>query len=112
MKRGDFYLVRKPAGNDLRKQRVFVVVSRQTVIDSRYSTVICAPIFSRFDGLSTQVPVGIDEGLKHESSIHCDQLVSLTKTILANYIGSLPTTRLDEFNQALTIAIGIKNILQ
>lgn len=86
MKRGDFYLVRKPAGDDPRKQRVFVVVSRQTVIDSRYSTVICAPIFSRFDGLSTQVPVGIDEGLKHESSIHCDQLVSLTKTILTNYI--------------------------
>ena len=29
--------------------------------------------------LSTQVAIGIEAGLKHESSIHCDGLVSLAK---------------------------------
>ena len=77
MKRGEFYLVCKPGSQDPRKQRVFVIVSRQTLADSRFSTLICAPVYSRHDGLSTQVPVGTAEGLKKESSIHCDELVSL-----------------------------------
>jgi len=45
------------------------------------------------DGLSTQVPIGIDEGLKHESSIHCDELVSLPKSSLTDYIGVLSGKR-------------------
>jgi hypothetical protein len=30
---------------------------RQTLIDSRFSTAICAPIYSAYDGLSTQVAI-------------------------------------------------------
>ncbi|PWT99419.1 MAG: MazF family transcriptional regulator [Terriglobia bacterium] len=82
MKRGELYLVRKPNSNDPRKQRVFVIVSRQVLIDSRFSTLICAPVYSRHDGLSTQLRVGPAEGLKNESSIHCDELVSLPKSVL------------------------------
>jgi mRNA interferase MazF len=74
MKRGELYLVRKPGGRDPRKQRVFVVVSRQALIDSRFSTVICAPVYSRHDGLSTQIRVSLSAGLKRDSSIHCDEL--------------------------------------
>ena len=64
MKRGDLYLVRKPGSGDPRKQRVFVIVSRQALIDSALSSVICAPLYSLPDGLSTQVQVGAEEGLK------------------------------------------------
>jgi hypothetical protein len=53
---------RRPEGS-----RVFVVVSRQTLIDPRFSTVVCAPVYTRRDGLATQVDVGLDDGLKHES---------------------------------------------
>ena len=68
---------------------MFVVISRQAVIDSRFSTVICAPIYSSFDGLSTQVQVGIEEGLKHDSSIFCDELVSIPKSSLTHFLGTL-----------------------
>jgi mRNA interferase MazF len=61
---------------------VFVVVSRQVLIDSKFSTVVCAPVYSAYHGLSTQVLVGIEQGLKHDSSIHCDDLVSLPKSVL------------------------------
>src|SRR5260370_2375687 len=74
---------------DPRKQRVFVIVSRQALIDSRFSTLICAPIYSRHDGLSTQVRIGTAEGLKQESSVHCDELMSLLKSALTHYVGSL-----------------------
>ena len=89
MKRGELYRVENPSKRDPKKYRVFVIVSRQILIDSNFSTVICAPIYSVHDGLSTQVQIGIDEGLKHESSIHCDELVSLSKTMLTNYVGTL-----------------------
>ena len=109
MKRGELYLVRKPGTQDSRKQRVFVVVSRQALLDSRFSTVICAPVYSRHDGLSTQVRAGPGEGLKQESSIHCDELVSLPKTMLTHYVGSLRPAALDQLNAALTISLGLEN---
>ena len=106
MKRGELYLVRKPGSLDPRKQRVFVVVSRQALIDSRFSTLICAPVYSKYDGLSTQVRVGTAEGLKHESSIHCDALVSLPRSVLTHYVGSISRATLNEVNGALAISLG------
>ena len=108
MRRGELYLVRKPGHSDQRKQRVFVVVSRQVLIDSKFSTVICAPVFSRHDGLSTQVPVGIDEGLKHECSVHCDELVSLPKSMLNRFVGVLQGKKLDALNQSLAVALDLE----
>jgi mRNA interferase MazF len=71
------------------------------LIDTRFSSVICAPVYSRHDGLSTQVEVGPDDGLKHVSSIHCDELVSLPKVLLTNFIGSLGELKIEELNRAL-----------
>lgn len=82
-----------------------MVVSRQALIDSSFSTVICAPIYTRRDGLATQVDVGVDQGLKHESSIHCDDLVSLPKSLLTDFAGSLEPWKLLELDQALAIAL-------
>ncbi|MFA4835585.1 MAG: type II toxin-antitoxin system PemK/MazF family toxin [Dehalococcoidia bacterium] len=106
MKRGDLYRVPHPS-HDPKKYRVFAVISRQAVIDSRFSTVICAPIYTIHDGLASQVAVGIEEGLKHESSTHCDELVSLPKTVLTNYIGMLSLRKVEELNYALRVAIDL-----
>jgi mRNA interferase MazF len=106
--RGEFYLVRKPGSKDPRKQRVFVIVSRQALIDSRFSTLICAPVYSRHDDLSTQVRVGPAEGLKQDCSIHCDELVSLSKTVLTNNVGSLGGAKIIELDNALAVAVSIE----
>ncbi len=95
----------RPLSRDPKKFRVFVIVSRQILIDSRFSTVICAPVYTVYEGLSTQVPVGIDEGLKHESGIHCDELISLLKSMLTNYVGKLPPEKLHLLERALKIAL-------
>ena len=96
MRRGELYRVYKGTPHDPKKFRVFVVVSRQVLIDSKFSTVICAPIYSSYDGLSTQVKVGIEEGLKHESSIHCDELVSIPKSSLSHFIGTLSIEKIQQ----------------
>ena len=106
MKRGKLYRVRRPPG-DPKPARVFVVVSRQPLIDSTYSTVICAPVFTHWHGLPTQVAVSAAEGLKHESAIQCDGLMSLEKSKLTDYIGELATDKLRELDNALLIALGI-----
>lgn len=106
MKRGELYRVAHPS-HDPKKFRVFVIVSRQALLDSRFSTVICAPIYTTHDGLASQVAVGPDEGLKHDSSIHCDELVSLPKSVLTNFIGTLPPSKLEELNQALCVALDL-----
>ncbi|MGE5237530.1 MAG: type II toxin-antitoxin system PemK/MazF family toxin [Chloroflexota bacterium] len=107
MKRGELYRVYKGTPRDPKRSRVFVVVSRQVLIDSKFSTVICAPLYAVHDGISTQIRVGIEEGLKHDSSIHCDELVSIPKTSLTDYVGSLSEERLAELDNALRVALGL-----
>ena len=108
MRRGELYRVRHPSVADPRKSRVFVIVARQALIDSRFSSVTCAPVYSAFHGLASQVAIGIEEGLKHESAIHCDELVSLPKTVLTDYVGSLSPLKLSELNAALAIALDLR----
>jgi len=107
LRRGDLFRVRRPRGGDPKSSRVFVVVSRQALIDSRFSTVVCAPVYGRRDGLATQVDVGPDEGLKHESSVHCDGLVSIPKPLLTDYLSSLKPARLRALDQALRVALAL-----
>lgn len=106
MKRGDIYRVYKPGG-DPKRHRSFVVVSRQALVDSSYATVVCAPLYTNGSGLSTQVAVGPNEGLKHESWIVCDNLSSLQKSQLTNFVGSLSGSKLDQLDEALRIALAL-----
>jgi mRNA interferase MazF len=99
MKRGDLYRVYKPA-DDSKNFRVFVIVSRQALIDSRFPTAVCARVYTRAEGLLTQIPVSIEEG--------CDDLASVRKAGLTHFIGSLSQPKLAELDRALAIAVGIR----
>ena len=59
---------------------------------------ICAPIYTSREGLSTWVEVGAGEG--HE-------LVSLPKTALTNFVAALPSQKRAELKQALRVALDI-----
>lgn len=108
MRRGDIFRVHKPKQDDPKRYRFYVVVSRQDLLDSAHSTAICAPIYSRGRGLSTQVPVGTDEGLKHDSWITCDNLRSIAKSELTNFVGSLSPVKTEELDVALAIALDLE----
>jgi mRNA-degrading endonuclease toxin of MazEF toxin-antitoxin module len=53
------------------------------------------------------VAVGIDEGLKYESWIFCDNLVSLQKNELTRFLGSLHFEKLEELDRALKMALAL-----
>ncbi len=99
--------MQKPSG-DPKRHRCFVVVSRQKLIDSTFESVICAPVFTNGSGVSTQVAIGQNEGLRHDCWIICDNLMSLRKAGLTQFIGSLSGAKLDDVDEALRIALGIE----
>ena len=106
MRRGEIYRVHQP-DDDPKQYRSFVVVSRQTLVNSKFSTVICAPVYSRSQGLETQVAIGIDEGMKHESWIMCDNLASVRKSDLTQFVGTLSRIKMLELNEALRAALAV-----
>lgn len=110
MKRGELYRVARPSARDPKRFRVFVVVSRQVLLDSKFSTAICAPVYSAYHGLSTQASVGPDEGLRHDSSIHCDELVSLPKSMLTNFVSTLTPEKTRDLDRALLTALDIVRV--
>jgi mRNA interferase MazF len=106
VKRGELYRVRRPPG-DPKPARAFVVVSRQALIESTFSTVVCAPVFSARHGLPTEVHVGLAEGLRHDSAVLCDGLMSIDKARLTDFVGALAADKLAELDQALAAALGL-----
>ena len=52
--------------------------------------------------------MGAAEGLKHDSSILCDALVSLPKSALTDFVGTLSSERLNDLAGALRIALALE----
>jgi mRNA interferase MazF len=109
LRRGEIYRVRQPQRGDPKKSRCFAVVSRQDLLDSKVNRVVCAPINTSGVGLSTEVQVGVDEGLKHDSVITCDQITRLEKGMLTDYIGALSLAKLKQLRSALAVALDIED---
>lgn len=105
--RGEIYLVSPAPRHDPKKARAVIIVSRQTLCDSKADKVVCAPINTNADGRSTEVSVGIEEGLKHPSVINCDQLLLIPKSSLTNFVGSLSAKKLIALRNALRIALDV-----
>lgn len=107
MRRGELYRVRGLSG-DVKRSRVVVVVSRQALIDSSFSTVLCAPVYSGERGLETEVSVGVGEGLKHPSVVLCDGLTSVPKRLLTDFVGELGPRGLEQLGRALRVALDVE----
>ena len=107
MRRGQLFRIWRATATDPKASRVYVIVSRPEFIESRYSTVICAPVYSSYSGLASQVPVGLGEGLKHDSCIQCDALLSIEKSRLTDYVGALGPEKIAALNRALRIALDL-----
>ena len=107
LRRGEIYRVRQPQHGDPKKSRCFAVVSRQDLLDSKANRVLCAPINTSNVGLSTKVQVRVDEGLKHDSIINCDQITRLEKSMLTDYIGALSSAKRKQLRTALVVAFDI-----
>jgi mRNA interferase MazF len=87
------------------KRRPVLVLSRQRAI-SLLHTVLVAPITSTTHGAPSEVPVGLDEGLKHESVINLDQIQTVDQTRLHRFVGTVGPAKMSAVCRALSIATG------
>ena len=84
----------------LDKTRPVLVLTRERV-RPHLARVTVAPITSTIRGLSTEVQVGLPNGLDHACVVSCDNIVTVPVTSLGRQVGFL----LDEQEAALTQAI-------
>ena len=84
----------------LDKTRPVLVLTRE-LVRPHLTRVTVAPITSTARGLSTELPVGRDNGLDHPSVVSCDNVLTIPATALGRQIGRL----LPEQEPALTAAL-------
>ncbi|WP_324273589.1 type II toxin-antitoxin system PemK/MazF family toxin [Blastococcus brunescens] len=84
----------------LDKTRPVLVLTRE-LVRPHLARVTVAPITSTVRGLSTEVPVGPDNGLDHPSVVSCDNVVTIPTAALGRQIGRL----LPEQEHVLTAAL-------
>jgi mRNA interferase MazF len=84
----------------LDKARPVLVLTRE-VVRPHMDTVTVAPITTTIRGLSTEVPVGTDNGLNERGVVACDHITTIPGAALGSRIGRL----LDQQETTLTEAI-------
>lgn len=87
------------------KRRPVLVLSRQDALPM-LRTAIVAPITSTIRGLPSEVMVGIDEGLRHDSAINLDHIQTVDQQLLRRFTGTLSEEKMRQVCQALAIATG------
>lgn len=87
------------------KRRPVLVLSRQEVIPLLH-TVMVAPITSTRRGAPSEVPVGANEGLKHDSAVNLDHIQTVERARLVSFVGSLGAAHMRHVCRALAVATG------
>lgn len=106
MTRGEIYRTAERVAERGHKPGFYVVVSRSFIARHEdVSTVICAPMYSQVLGLTTEVVLGPDDGLPHESAIRCDFLMLMFKAKLTQFIATLSPAKITQLNRALAQAL-------
>jgi mRNA interferase MazF len=72
----------------LDKARPVLVLTRE-LVRPHLTTVTVAPITRTVRGLSTEVPVGVANGLEEPSVVACDHVTTIPKDALGERIGLL-----------------------
>ena len=87
------------------KRRPVLVLSRQRAI-SLLRTVLVAPITAAAHGAPSEVQVGTEEGLKHESVVNLDQVQTVDQAKLQHFVGTIGPKKMAAVCRALLIATG------
>ena len=93
------------------KRRPVVVLTRQEVLPLLHTAMV-APITSTIRGLPSEVIVGVDEGLRHDSAVNLDHVQTVEQRLLHRNVGSLSPAKMRQVCRALAIATGCNSPAQ
>ncbi len=106
MRCGEIYRTRHEVRERGGKPECYLIVSRDFVAgNDDIDTVVCVPIYSRVLGISSEMVLGVDDGLARGSAARCDFLTLMFKKKLTHFVATLPVERIGELNRALAYAL-------
>ena len=109
MRRGEIYRTKEKSPERGFKPGFYVVVARDFVAGNEdISTVVCAPVYSEILGIRSEVVLGAEDGLPHESAVRCDFLTLMFKRKLTHSVGILSAEKVRQLNRALRYALELK----
>lgn len=87
------------------QRRPVLVLTRPEVIPLLH-TVMVAPVTSTRRGAPSEVNVGVDEGLKHDSAVNLDHVQTVEQARLVGFVGTLSPAKMQQVCRALGVATG------
>ena len=90
----------------LDKGRPVLVLTRE-VVRPHLSRVSVAPITTTIRGLSTEVPVGVVNGLDQDSVVSCDNVLTVPVSALGRHVGYLLPAQEPDLAEAIRSAFDL-----
>lgn len=92
----------------LDKIRPVLILTREQV-RPLLTSVTVAPITSTIRGLSTEVPVGKDNGLERDSVISCDNITTIPRKTIGRLVGYLYPEQEPALAHAISLAYDLNS---
>jgi mRNA interferase MazF len=105
MRRGEiyWYVFKSPD-----KRRPVLILTRSAVIPY-LDTVTIAPITSRIREIPSEVYLSIEDGMPTECVVNFDNIQTVDKSRIGEFITRLSLERLEEVREAVYFALGLDN---
>ncbi|NOT53310.1 MAG: type II toxin-antitoxin system PemK/MazF family toxin [Deltaproteobacteria bacterium] len=87
------------------KQRPVLILTRQEMIDMLH-TVTVAPLTGTIRGVPSEVVIGPEIGLKKPSAINLHHVVTVQKSELKRFVGTVSRETLERVKAAMLFALG------
>ena len=87
------------------KRRPVLVLSRPALLHALQTATVAA-ITSALRGAPTEVALGVDEGLKHESCVNLVNVFTVRQSDLRRYVGTVSPEKMRQVCRALAISCG------
>ena len=111
-KRGEIYFVELPSssGSVQQGKRPVLVIQNDRGNEFSPNIIVCSmttKVGKR--RIPTHVHVGTEFGLRYESDIQCESIITLDKRLVSfdRYITTLPESKMQEVDKALSISLGM-----
>jgi mRNA interferase MazF len=92
----------KPAG-----RRPVVLLSRNEAYNVR-SLVIIAPVTTRIRNITSEVPLGVADGMPQDCVANLDTITTVPKDCLRSRLTALSTKKVKEIEAAIHFALGME----
>jgi mRNA interferase MazF len=84
-----------------------LVLSRSAVLEY-LRTATVAPITSTKHGVPSEVSLGVEHGLKHDSVVNLDHIATVDQSDLRQFVGQIDEGRMNSICGAIAVALGCR----